>query len=137
MSESFDPANGEICVVDDDPSFLDSIQKLLESAGLPVRVFDRPEDFLNFAATNRVSLVVLDIWMEKVTGLEVLARMCALSPTTPVIIITGRNDMAARATAMQIGPVAYFIKPFDCDEFLAAVRDAISKDKNGAPNTRR
>ena len=137
MSESFDPANGEICVVDDDPPLLDSIQQLLESVGLPVRVFDRPEDFLNFAATNRVSLVVLDIWMEKVTGLEVLARMCALSPTTPVIVITGRNDRAARATARQIGPVAYFIKPFDCDEFLAAVRDAISKDKNGAPNTRR
>jgi len=57
MSKSSDPANGEICVVDDDPSFLDSIQKLLESARLPVRVFDRPEDFLNFAATNRVSLV--------------------------------------------------------------------------------
>lgn len=137
MSESFDPANGEICVVDDDPSFLDSIQKLLESAGLPVRVFDRPEAFLNHLATNPVLLLVLDIWMEKVTGLEVLARMCALSPTTPVIVITGRNDMAARTTATQIGPVAYFIKPFDCDEFLAAVRDAISKAKNGAPNTRR
>jgi DNA-binding NtrC family response regulator len=133
MSDTYDPANGEICVVDDDPSFLDSIQKLLESAGLPVRVFDQPEDFLTFAATNRVALAVLDIWMEKVTGLEVLARMCAISPTTPVIVITGRNDLAARTTATQIGPVAYFIKPFDCDEFLAAVRAAVSKARNGTP----
>jgi two-component system response regulator FixJ len=127
MSESFNPANGEICVVDDDPPLLDSIQKLLESVGLPVRVFDRPEDFLNFAATNRVSLVVLDIWMEKVTGLEVLARLCALSPQTRVIVITARDDLAARATAMQIGPVAFFIKPFNDEKFLAAVRDALAQ----------
>jgi DNA-binding response OmpR family regulator len=126
MNEAFDPAEADICVVDDDPSLLDSIQKLLASAGLAARVFDKPEAFLTYIAANRVSLVVLDIWMEKVNGLEVLARMCALSPATPVIIITARNDAAARTTAIQIGPVAYFIKPFDGEEFLAAVRAAVS-----------
>jgi FixJ family two-component response regulator len=126
MNEAFDPTEADICVVDDDPSLLDSIQKLLASAGLAARVFDKPEGFLAYIAANRVSLVVLDIWMEKVNGLEVLARMCALSPATPVIIITARNDVAVRTTAMQIGPVAYFIKPFDGEEFLVAVRAAIS-----------
>jgi FixJ family two-component response regulator len=126
MNEAFDPTEADICVVDDDLFLLDSIQKLLASAGLAARVFDKPEAFLTYIAANRVSLVVLDIWMEKVNGLEVLARMCALSPATPVIIITARNDVAARTTAMQIGPVAYFIKPFDCEEFLVAVRAAVS-----------
>jgi len=68
--------------------------------------------------------------MEKVTGLEVLARLCALSPKTRVIVITARDDLAARATAMAIGPVAFFIKPFNDEKFLTAVRDALAQAKN-------
>jgi FixJ family two-component response regulator len=72
-----------------------------------------------------VPIVVLDIWMEHITGLEVLARLCALSPRTRLIVITGRDDVAARVTAMQIGPVAFFSKPFNEDEFLTAVHDGL------------
>jgi DNA-binding response OmpR family regulator len=129
MHKGFNPTEADICVVDDDPSLLDSIQKLLASAGLAARLFDKPEAFLTYIAANPASLVVLDIWMEKVNGLEVLARMCALSPATPVIIITARNDVAARTTAMQFGPVAYLIKPFDGDEFLAAACAAVRRPK--------
>jgi len=68
---------------------------------------------------------VTDIWMDGVTGLEVLARLCAISPKTKVIIITAREDLAARATAMAIGPVAFFMKPFDDEKFIAAVHDAL------------
>ena len=121
----------EVCVVDDDPSVLRSMCFLLESEGLTTRPFNRPEDFLAHASGHRVFLVVLDIWMDGMTGLEVLARLCALSPTTRVIIITAREDLAARATAMAIGPVAYFIKPFNDQKFLAAVREALRQ--NGGP----
>jgi two-component system, LuxR family, response regulator FixJ len=76
------------------------------------------------------------IWLDQVTGLEVLARLCTLSLKRRVIVITAREDLAARATAMAIGPVAFFMKPFDDEKFLAAVRDALSQsgDKEG-PNT--
>ena len=77
------------------------------------------------AGTHHVPVVVTDIWMDGVTGLEVLARLCAISPKTKVIVITAREDLAARATAMAIGPVAFFMKPFDDEKFLAAVRDAL------------
>lgn len=116
---------GEVCLVDDDPSVLRSIHFLLESAGLTTRCFHRPEDFLAHVGAYQVSLVVLDIWMEGMSGLEVLARLCALSPTTRVIVITAREDLAARATAMAFVPCAYFIKPFNDEKFLAAVRDAL------------
>jgi FixJ family two-component response regulator len=65
--------------------------------------------------------------MDRVTGLEVLARLCAISPKTKVIVITAREDLAARATAMAIGPVAFFMKPFDGEKFIAAVRDALNQ----------
>jgi len=113
--------------VDDDLSVLKSMAYLLASEGIKVRPFNKPEDFLAHASNHHVPVVVLDIWMDRVTGLEVLARLCALSPRTRVIVITAREDLAARATAMAIGPVAFFMKPFDDEKFIAAVRDALDQ----------
>ncbi|HMG04324.1 MAG TPA: response regulator [Chthoniobacterales bacterium] len=129
MTQTGEAQAVEVCLVDDDLSVLRSMQYLLASDGLAVRAFNKPEDFLVHAASHQVSVVVLDVWMEKVTGLEVLARLCALSPRTRVIIITAREDLAARATAMQIGPFAYFMKPFDDEKFLAAVHDALAQPR--------
>jgi FixJ family two-component response regulator len=117
----------EVCLVDDDLSVLQSMQFLLASDGLKVRAFNKPQEFLAHAETNPVKLVVTDIWMDGVTGLEILARMCALSPRPRVIVITAREDLAARAIAMQIGPDAYFMKPFNDEDFISAVRDALTR----------
>ena len=115
----------EVCLVDDDLSVLKSMHYLLASEGLKVRTFNKAEDFLTHASKHQVPVVVTDIWMDQVTGLEVLARLCAISPKTRVIVITAREDLAARATAMAIGPVAFFMKPFNDEKFIAAVRDAL------------
>jgi two-component system, LuxR family, response regulator FixJ len=121
------PESNEVCLVDDDLSVLKSMQYLLASEGFNVRAFNKPEDFLAHASAHHVPVVVTDIWMDRVTGLEVLARLCAISPRTKVIVITAREDLAARATAMAIGPVAFFIKPFNDEKFIAAVRDALNQ----------
>ena len=127
MNESTGAEANEICVVDDDPSVLKSIYYLLASEGFKVRPFNNAGDFLEHASKNRVPIVVTDIWMDDVTGLELLARLCAISPNTKVIVMTAREDLAARATAMAIGPVAFFMKPFDDEKFIAAVRDALHR----------
>ena len=127
MNTSADPSSREVCLVDDDASVLRSMQYLLASDGIKVRAFNKPEEFLVHAASHPVPLVVTDIWMKGVTGLEILARMCAISPRPRVIVITARDDLAARATAMAIGPVAFFIKPFNDEQFLAAVHDALAQ----------
>jgi DNA-binding NtrC family response regulator len=82
-------------------------------------------DFIAYVASHEVPLVVLDIWMEEMTGLEVLARLCAISPQTHVIVITGHENNAARILAMQIGIVAFLIKPFNADQFLEMVHRAL------------
>ena len=122
--------DAEVCLVDDDSSVLRSMQYLLASDGIMVRAFNKPEEFLAHAAAHPVSVVVTDIWMDGVTGLEILARMCAFSPRPRVIVITARDDLAARATAMAIGPIAFFMKPFNDEKFLAAVRDALAQAKS-------
>jgi two-component system, LuxR family, response regulator FixJ len=129
MSNPIDVEEKEVCLVDDDPSVLKSMHYLLASEGIKVRTFSKAEDFLTHASTHRVPVVVTDIWMDQVTGLEVLARLCAISPKTRVIVITAREDLAARATAMAIGPVAFFMKPFDDEKFIAAVRDALNQSR--------
>jgi two-component system response regulator FixJ len=127
MNNTSQTEEQEVCVVDDDLSVLKSIHYLLASEGFKVRAFNKAEDFLAHAGSHHVPVVVTDIWMDQVTGLEVLARLCAVSPKTRVIVITAREDLAARATAMAIGPVAFFMKPFDDEKFITAVRDALNQ----------
>ena len=119
----------EVCVLDDDPSVLKSVQYLLASEGFKVRAFNKAEDFLSHASNEQVPVLVTDIWMDQVSGLEVLARLCAISPKTRVIVITAREDLAARATAMAIGPVAFFMKPFDDEKFIGAIYDALGRSE--------
>jgi two-component system response regulator FixJ len=127
MMTPTDSSRREVCLLDDDASVLRSMQYLLASDGIAVRAFNRPEEFLAHAAVHRVPVVVTDIWMPGITGLEILARTCAIKPRPRVIVITARDDLAARATAMAIGPVAFFIKPFNDEQFLAAVHDALNQ----------
>ena len=115
-----------VCLVDDDLSVLKSIERLLASDGLSVRGFNKPKDFLTHVQAHTVPLVVLDIWMEEMSGLEVQAQLSALSPNTRVIIITGREDQTAKLAALQSGVLAFFTKPFDDDQFLNAVRRALA-----------
>ena len=129
MSAQKQAESDEVCLIDDDPSVLKSMHYLLAAEGFKVRPFSKAQDFLAHAATCAVPVVVTDVWMDEMTGLEVLARLCAVSPTTRVIVITAREDLAARATAMAIGPVAFFMKPFDDEKFVTAVRDALEKGR--------
>jgi FixJ family two-component response regulator len=115
-----------VCLVDDDLSILKSIERLLASDGFSVRAFNKPKEFLTYVQAHAVPLVVLDIWMEEMSGLEVQAQLSALSPQTRVIIITGREDQTAKLAALQSGVIAFFTKPFDDDQFLNAVRGALA-----------
>src|SRR5881398_1786859 len=119
------PSSEIVCLVDDDPMVLRSTGLLLASDGFDVCRFNNGEDFIAYVASHDVPVVVLDIWMKGMNGLQVLARLCAISPQTHVIVITGHEDAAARITAMQIGTVAFFIKPFNDEEFLEAVHRAL------------
>lgn len=117
-----------ICLVDDDNAVLTSVGRLLASDGLGVQSFNDPESFLAHVKTLSIPLVILDVWMEKMTGLEVQAKLSKLSPETRVIVMTGRNDPGAKQTAMEFGATAFLTKPFNDEEFLGAVHRALSSE---------
>jgi FixJ family two-component response regulator len=114
-----------VCLVDDDASILRSISRMLKLDGVSVRAFSEPEEFLGYLNTNVVHLAILDIWMQPMTGLELLAHLCARSPETRVIFITGQEDESAEAMVKQAGAYAFFMKPFDNNEFLCTVHRAL------------
>ena len=123
MSELPDAQSNEVCIVDDDPSVLKSMQYLLASEGFKVRPFNKAQDFLAHAGAHHVPVVVTDIWMDEVTGLELLARLCAISPRTKVIVITARPNQYDHAQKMRID--ALMEKPLDLPLLLQTINHLI------------
>ena len=120
------PNTHVICLLDDDPSVLKAVSRLLSSAGWHVEQFSDPEKFLEYAKIHRSPVAVIDIWMPLMSGLEVQSRLRELSPSTRVIIFTGKEDPLVRSTALNAGASAFFVKPFDDEELLTAIRLALA-----------
>lgn len=112
---------GEICVVDDDPAVLKAVGRLLSSANWDTRTFSDPQEFLRYSKAYIPLLAVIDVYMPAMNGFEVQSRLRQISPSTRVIIFTGNESPFDRVTAFRAGAVAFFKKPFDDDEFLAAI----------------
>jgi len=115
-----------ICLLDDDPSVLKAVTRLLSSAGSHVEQFSDPTEFLSYAKIHRSPVAVIDIWMPLMSGLEVQSRLRELSPSTRVIIFTGKDDLMVRSTALNAGASAFLTKPFDDEELLTAIRLALA-----------
>ena len=117
---------GTICLIDDDPSMLKALDRLLSSVGLQAQLFHEPLGFLSYASCHSVALAVIDIWMPAMSGIATQQKLQAVSPNTRVIIITANDDASVRNAAIQGGAIAFFAKPFDDEAFLAAVHQAMA-----------
>src|SRR5262249_24477323 len=96
------------------------------SAGWHPGQFSDPDAFLDYVKVHRPAVAIIDIWMPLMNGLEVQSRVRELSPPTRVIIFTGKDDPLFRSTSLKAGASAFFTKPFDDEQFLTAVRLALS-----------
>ena len=113
-----------VYLLDDDTSVLKATSRLLDSVGWKVEAFTDPIEFLERAATYCPELVVIDILMPEMNGLEVQTRLQRVSPSTRVIVLTARDDPSVRRLAMNAGASAFFIKGVESSEFLAGVKAA-------------
>ena len=120
------PPKDQICLLDDDPSVLKGLNRLLISAGWHPKQFNDPSPFLSYVKVHRPTVAIIDVWMPLMNGLEVQSRVRELSPSTRVIMFTGKDDPLVRSTSLKAGASAFFNKPFDDEEFLTAVRLALS-----------
>jgi len=116
-----------ISVVDDDISVRKSLDRLIRSVRMKVRVFASAEEFLNSDQPCSTDCLILDVRLPGMSGIELHHHLLASKCNVPVIFITGHgSDDHARSEAASDWTVAYFIKPFSGDELLDAVNTALN-----------
>lgn len=116
----------EILVVDDDEGVRYTLRGILEDEGFLVREAPDGTTALELLETDAFLLVLTDLRMPGMDGLELLRRARLLSPTTPVVLMTAHGSERHAVEAMRRGAWDYFRKPFDNDELLAVVRRAVA-----------
>jgi two-component system, LuxR family, response regulator FixJ len=115
-----------VCLLDDDPSVLKGLGRLLSSADLDAKTFGNPDEFLGYAQTHRPAVALIDVCMPQMSGLEVQSQLAKISPSTRVIMFTGKDDPLVRSTALNAGATGFLTKPFDDEELLTVIRLALA-----------
>ena len=119
-----------VFAVDDDESVRLALKRLMKSAGLKVETFASAREFINTGGTRRTGILVLDVRMPEMTGLELQKQLAASGAEIPVIFISAHEDSQAVELALAAGAVAFLYKPFDDEDLLAAIDRGLDQTAN-------
>jgi two-component system, LuxR family, response regulator FixJ len=122
--QDFKPAS-EIFVVDDDEDMRDLLEATLAPEGFPVTSFADGDSFLRAASSRLPICVFLDIVMPRRSGLEVLKELRARQFSTPIFLMSARDDTQTVVEGIKHGALDYIRKPFDRQAPVLRVRDAV------------
>jgi FixJ family two-component response regulator len=118
-----------VFVVDDDPSMRAAIQGLLKSASLRSESFGMAEEFLRNRQPEGPSCLVLDINLPGVNGLDFQRQLADAGIQIPIIFVTGHGDIPMTVKAMKSGAVEFLTKPFEDQDLLNAIHQALGRDR--------
>jgi FixJ family two-component response regulator len=118
-----------VFVVDDDPSMRASIEGLLKSASFRSESFGTAEEFLRSKEPEGPSCLVLDISLPGVNGLDFQRQLTDVGIQIPIIFVTGHGDIPMTVKAMKSGAVEFLTKPFDDQDLLNAIHQALDRDR--------
>ncbi|MEQ1491620.1 MAG: response regulator FixJ [Terricaulis sp.] len=121
-----------IHVVDDDPAVRDSLAFTLGTADCNVRVYASAIELLDRADTLEPGLIVTDVRMPGMTGLELIDKLKQIGVSHPVIVLTGHADVSMAVEAMKAGVIDFLEKPFDDAALLTAVERGLGRQGGGA-----
>ena len=110
-----------VVVVDDDPSMLKGIQRLLAAKGFDTAVFPSAEALLGGNVRHGAACFLFDIHLSGMSGIELRRRLAANGCTVPVIFMTAFDDEATQREAEAAGCIAYLNKPFAADLLIGAL----------------
>lgn len=120
-------SQGVALVVDDEPCVRKALRFALAGMGYSVLEAGDGPQALRTARKQRPSLVLLDLNLPGMNGIEVLRRMKKLASGTPVIVLSGYGDMASARAAMRLGARDFLTKPFELETLEAALRQGTSE----------
>ena len=118
-----------IAIVDDDPSVREGLRSLIRSAGLQVETFESAQEFLARPGAEAPSCLVLDLQLPGLSGLDLQKRMAEVGLEIPIVFLTGHGNIPASVQAMKAGAVEFLTKPFDEQDLLRAIQEAIVRDR--------
>jgi FixJ family two-component response regulator len=118
-----------VFLIDDDPSVLKSVTRLLSAAGFETRPYSSPKRFLDNYDSSLPGCIVMDLEMPEINGLDLQKRLALSGYAKPIVFISGQGDIPTSVSAMKAGAVDFLTKPFDRGHLLSAVRAAIGKDQ--------
>jgi two-component system response regulator FixJ len=122
-----DWAKQHIFLVDDEPQVLKIVGDTLAELGCKVRCFAAAADCLGHLATRKCDLLVTDVKMAKMDGIELLIEARRIVPSLPVLVITGYGDIPTAVKAMKAGASDFIEKPLQRESFLSAVESALDQ----------
>jgi FixJ family two-component response regulator len=116
-----------ICVIDDDDEVRASLDSLLRSAGYEARTFATPEEFLDSA--DDADCLLLDVRLKNADGLAFQEELLASEAIVPIVLMSGYGDIPMSVRGMKAGAVNFLTKPFNDQEIVAAVREAVERGR--------
>jgi FixJ family two-component response regulator len=119
-----------IAIVDDDPSVRTGLERLIRSAGWKAETFASAQEFLTRDSAEAPSCLVLDLQLPGLSGLDLQKRMAEAGLETPIVFLTGHGNIPASVQAMKAGAVEFLTKPFDEEDLLRAIQEAIERDRH-------
>jgi FixJ family two-component response regulator len=121
-------SNPIVYVLDDDAAVLRSVERLVRSVGLEVESFSSASDFLSHGLGRRPSCLVVDVRMPGLSGLDLQEQLSSTGCCTPMIFITGHGTIPMGVRAMRSGAVNFLQKPFEDQELLDSIQQALSRE---------
>jgi FixJ family two-component response regulator len=118
-----------VFVVDDDASICEALSSLIESAGMRVQTFASAQEFLRHKRPETPACLVLDVRLPGLSGLELQRKLAPARMRLPIIFITGHGDIPMSVRAMKAGAVEFLPKPFNDEQLLEAIRQAVERDR--------
>ena len=119
----------QIFVVDDDPSVLVALKRLLTSADYSVRAFSSPLEFLSVHDPATPGCAIIDVGMDRMSGIVLQERLMLGEQPRPIIFLTGCDDVRVSVQAMKAGALDYLSKPVSDHALLGAVENALEYDR--------
>jgi DNA-binding response OmpR family regulator len=113
--------NERILVIEDDPSILRGLQLNLGMEGYAVRSASDGEAGLQLATSERFDLLVVDVMLPRLGGLEVVREVRRADPDLPVLILSAKGQESDKVAGLQLGADDYMVKPFSLKELLARI----------------
>jgi len=114
-----------VIVIDDDPSILRALRRVVSGAGFEVRTFDRPSALLNSELPTTGACLLVDIDLPEMNGVELCTTLASSGCGLPVILITAHTDEETRRLADDAHPIALLIKPFRRELLVNSIERAL------------